>query len=91
MKGDVGVSAWERCCLGIPAISLVIASNQKPGAKALHSSGASIVIDQEFSDGHCLESALEYFKDPQNLKSASNIASNLVDGFGTKRVVNFIT
>jgi len=89
--GAVGVSAWERCCLGIPSISLVIASNQKPGAKALHLSGASIVIDQEFSDGHNLESALEYFIDPQNLHNASNIASNLVEGFGTKRVVNFIT
>lgn len=88
--GAVGVSAWERCCLGIPSISMVIADNQIPGAKAFHLSGASIVIDEEFSDGYCLESALKFFSNVNNLRNASNIASNLVDGDGTKRVLKKI-
>lgn len=88
--GAVGTSAWERCCLGLPSISLVIAENQEPGAKALHLSGATIVIDQKYSDGYSLRSAINYFKDPKNLIEASSIAASLVDGLGVQRVTNSI-
>ena len=85
--GAVGISAWERCCLGIPSISMVIADNQISGAKAFHLSGASIVIDEAFSNDYCLESALKFFSNVNGLRNASKIALNLVDGAGTKRVL----
>ncbi|NQZ73494.1 MAG: UDP-2,4-diacetamido-2,4,6-trideoxy-beta-L-altropyranose hydrolase, partial [Dinoroseobacter sp.] len=29
--GAGGVSAWERCCLGLPAVNVALAENQQPG------------------------------------------------------------
>ena len=88
--GAVGTSAWERCCLGIPSISVVLAENQKPGAIALHKSKGSIVIDQEFSDGHNFESAIAFFANARNLIAASKVSADLVDGYGAKRVIEHI-
>ena len=88
--GAVGTSAWERCCLGIPSISVVLAENQKPGAIALHQSKGSIVIDQEFSDGHNFESAIAFFANARNLIAASKVSADLVDGYGAKRVIEHI-
>ena len=40
--GAAGTSSWERCCLGIPTITFVLADNQRVIAKALNKSGATI-------------------------------------------------
>ena len=88
--GAVGVSAWERCCLGIPSISIAVAQNQIPGAKAFHRSRGSIVIDQEFSNEHNLASAINYFSKSMNLTKSSKICSSLVDGYGVSRVLERI-
>jgi spore coat polysaccharide biosynthesis predicted glycosyltransferase SpsG len=37
--GACGVSAWERCALGLPAIVTVSAANQREDAHALHAMG----------------------------------------------------
>lgn len=42
--GAAGVSSWERCCLGLPSLLIVIADNQKKVARALQASGAARVI-----------------------------------------------
>src|SRR5690606_19758298 len=36
--GAVGSTSWERCCLGLPAILMVLAENQKSAAEALKKS-----------------------------------------------------
>ena len=40
--GAAGGTSWERCCLGLPTILLVLARNQDRVAKALSASGAAI-------------------------------------------------
>ena len=42
--GAAGGMAWERCCIGLPSIVMVLAKNQFPGAMALQNVGAAIVI-----------------------------------------------
>ncbi len=37
--GAVGVTSWERLCLGLPAIVVTIADNQRPVAAGLHEMG----------------------------------------------------
>jgi len=37
--GACGSSTWERCCLGLPTLALVLADNQRQGAAALHAAG----------------------------------------------------
>ena len=40
--GAAGGTAWERCCLGLPSILVVLAENQRAGASALAKAGAAI-------------------------------------------------
>ena len=42
--GAAGSTSWERCCLGLPAIVLVLADNQIESSKALHAAGLAVVI-----------------------------------------------
>ena len=42
--GAAGSTSWERCCLGLPTLLLVLAENQAPGAQALDASGAAVLI-----------------------------------------------
>src|SRR4029079_4764741 len=43
--GAAGVTSWERCCLGLPALVLVLADNQRKSAEALHEAGAAYLLD----------------------------------------------
>lgn len=38
--GGAGASSWERCCLGLPSLSLVLAENQRYAAAGLAAAGA---------------------------------------------------
>jgi UDP-2,4-diacetamido-2,4,6-trideoxy-beta-L-altropyranose hydrolase len=41
--GAAGATSWERCCLGLPSIMLVVADNQLEVAKGLELNGAALV------------------------------------------------
>ncbi|EAZ98227.1 UDP-2,4-diacetamido-2,4,6-trideoxy-beta-L-altropyranose hydrolase [Marinobacter sp. ELB17] len=41
--GAAGSTSWERCCLGLPALIVVLADNQKSAAHALSERGVAIV------------------------------------------------
>jgi spore coat polysaccharide biosynthesis predicted glycosyltransferase SpsG len=43
--GAVGSTSWERCCLGLPTIQLVLAANQKEAAMALAQMGVALSIN----------------------------------------------
>jgi UDP-2,4-diacetamido-2,4,6-trideoxy-beta-L-altropyranose hydrolase len=90
--GAAGSTAWERCCLGLPSIALILADNQRPIAQELASRGAVLAIEAGTRD---LESRLQ-----QNLRELASNASmrhdmsrrsaDLVDGLGADRVVDEI-
>jgi UDP-2,4-diacetamido-2,4,6-trideoxy-beta-L-altropyranose hydrolase len=42
--GGAGSTSWERCCLGLPTLLLVMSDNQVPGAMALDESGAARLL-----------------------------------------------
>jgi UDP-2,4-diacetamido-2,4,6-trideoxy-beta-L-altropyranose hydrolase len=42
--GAAGSSSWERCCLGVPTIMLILASNQESIATELSKTGAVMII-----------------------------------------------
>ena len=50
--GAAGATSWERCCLGLPSILLVVADNQLEVAKGLEQAGAALVClsDQGLSN-----------------------------------------
>ncbi len=57
--GAAGSTSWERCCLGVPTLMVVLAENQKFIADALHAGGAALRLGSVFDS--CL---------PENIKEA---------------------
>ncbi len=82
--GAGGTTTWERCCLGLPTIQLVIAENQRALTDALSSIEALIYLDS-LDD---IQSAIIMAQ--KNLKDLSINSLSLVDGMGAKRVASMI-
>lgn len=85
--GAAGGSSWERCCLGLPTLLLILAENQKSGGLALAEKGAALLIDPSVSLKNQLKSALDLIAEPQVLQQYSIAASHIADGLGCSRVI----
>lgn len=86
--GAAGSSAWERCCLGLPAIVLVLAENQRFIGRVLHESGAAILTEYAVAEIRSIVDRI--MLDPQLLTGMSISAAHIVDGLGTARVASRI-
>jgi UDP-2,4-diacetamido-2,4,6-trideoxy-beta-L-altropyranose hydrolase len=84
--GAAGGTAWERCCLGLPTLLLVVAENQQWGANALVSANAAYGLGDPDELSDALPLALEAMSRRQPLHDMSLAASRLVDGLGAGRV-----
>jgi UDP-2,4-diacetamido-2,4,6-trideoxy-beta-L-altropyranose hydrolase len=88
--GGGGVSVWERACLGLPSILLILADNQAPMARALDEAGVVVAIDAR-ADGFepRLTTAVERLFSDQELRcNLSQKAARLCDGLGADRVAD---
>lgn len=85
--GAVGGSAWERCCLGLPTLAVVLAQNQWNGARALQASGGVELLGEPQDLDARLCGAVVRCSQPDVLARMSGRASKLVDGLGLSRVV----
>lgn len=87
--GAAGSTTWERCCLGLPSIVLVLASNQSQIAEALAAQKACLVVDHQRSDaGTTLRSSIERLINDNDFRLAMSIAaSSVTDGDGVNRVL----
>ncbi|MFJ1338375.1 UDP-2,4-diacetamido-2,4,6-trideoxy-beta-L-altropyranose hydrolase [Pseudomonas caricapapayae] len=85
--GAAGSTSWERCCLGVPTIMVVLADNQVSGACALSQSGSAKLIKDAGEIPGQLPSALQSLSFDGALKKMSDSASQIVDGLGVQRVV----
>jgi UDP-2,4-diacetamido-2,4,6-trideoxy-beta-L-altropyranose hydrolase len=85
--GAAGGTAWERCCLGLPAILVVLADNQRPGAAALERAGAAFVIKAPDEIGDSLPEYLARLAMPDNLLQMQAAAARITDGQGVGRVI----
>lgn len=83
--GAAGCTALEFCCLGLPALILVLAENQKAGAEALKRNGAAIVLDS-----YKLIPKIINNLDNSCLLELNRKASEVVDGLGVSRVLSHI-
>ncbi len=82
--GAAGGSAWERCCLGLPTWMVVLADNQRPGARALAAAGAAVIVGDIAE--RPLRVGLPALDDAADLLRMSRAASALCDGLGAERV-----
>lgn len=61
--GAAGTTAWERCCMGLPSIVFIQASNQLLVSHQLERKGAAIVIDLQNNPKESLKYAISKFTD----------------------------
>jgi UDP-2,4-diacetamido-2,4,6-trideoxy-beta-L-altropyranose hydrolase len=88
--GAAGSTSWERCCLGVPTLLVVLADNQADISSALVRSGAALVLrnfgyadfDLELNDA-----ASSFLNDLTLLSALTGNASSIVDGNGVQVVV----
>jgi UDP-2,4-diacetamido-2,4,6-trideoxy-beta-L-altropyranose hydrolase len=90
--GAAGSTSWERCCLGLPTIVVVLADNQKQSAEFLSKHRIAIIVRTVEE----IISTFTRFSDKgrmlRDFCSMSCAAKELVDGDGCRRVAtNFAT
>ena len=85
--GAAGGSAWERCCLGLPTLVLILAANQQAGAMALQAHGAAWLA----ADPDQLVTQLVALFNPDKadsiLSEISKAAAKLTAGDGAMQVL----
>jgi UDP-2,4-diacetamido-2,4,6-trideoxy-beta-L-altropyranose hydrolase len=88
--GAAGVSAWERCTLGLPSIILILAANQRNGAMALQAQEAAWLADISKPLSTQLRSLFAIDELNAALKKISQEATKLTDGNGVSKVVELL-
>lgn len=79
--GAGGSTMWERCYLGLPSITVVIADNQIEIAKTVAAQGAiwNLGLPNEVNVGSLLKAVTNILENPQTLKEMISIALNLIN------------
>lgn len=85
--GAAGGSAWERCSVGLPCLLIVLADNQRAGARALAASGAAIMLADEDDLPAELGARIASLKSADALSRLVDAASAVTDGRGLERVI----
>ena len=82
--GAAGATTWERCCLGLPSIQIVVADNQLLVAKKLKE--ANIIKSIE----DCSDLSLKLKEIIKNIEKVSLLSSAVTDGRGSKTVCDYL-
>ncbi|HCJ28765.1 MAG TPA: UDP-2,4-diacetamido-2,4,6-trideoxy-beta-L-altropyranose hydrolase [Pseudomonas sp.] len=89
--GAAGATSWERCCLGLPTIMLVLADNQQQVAQGLEEAGAARIINQAQCIAGRLPNLLEPLTvGPAPLLAMSQSAMSIADGRGVNTVIQLL-
>jgi UDP-2,4-diacetamido-2,4,6-trideoxy-beta-L-altropyranose hydrolase len=87
--GAAGSTSWERCCLGLPTLMVVLADNQRGIASALENAGAAIALDLNNGDQFAvlLKNAIAQLVNSRAaLVTISQAAARVTNGCGTNLV-----
>jgi len=91
--GACGITTWERCCIGLPTITIILAENQKNISESLDKEGALINLGwyHNVTENNIKEAIEGLIDNPQKLVSMSDKSRRLVDGRGVGRVIDTIS
>ena len=84
--GALGTTAWERSCLGLPTLGVVLADNQLAGAQSLSQSGAVLLLPTDGSMGEVLKAKLAEIQQPSKLNAMQEACYRVTDGRGVFRL-----
>lgn len=86
--GAAGATSWERCCLGLPTIMLILACNQHLVAQGLELAGAVRVLHSaDQVDKELPRYLQELISCPAHVSGMSRNAAAVVDGSGLAMVI----
>jgi spore coat polysaccharide biosynthesis predicted glycosyltransferase SpsG/RimJ/RimL family protein N-acetyltransferase len=85
-----GVTAWELCCMGVPAVLTSVADNQLPVARALAARGIAHDLGPlaAATAGDLVAALVELARDRERRAEMAASGLALVDGQGARRVVS---
>ena len=88
--GAAGGTSWERCCLGLPSLIIVLADNQKSGAQALQEAKVAQLLGSLSDIEKKLPLAINALSSAHTsqhmLRELSAAAAELTEGFGLHKV-----
>jgi len=85
--GAAGSTSWERCCLGLPSIMVVLAENQRGIGQALEQSGAAYLVANEELPASLGRALNKLIVSSSALISLAAHAEGICDGLGSFRLV----
>jgi len=91
--GASGTTSWERCCLGLPTLSIVIADNQTTINDNLEAAGAvrSLGWHGDVADCDVAAALMQLIENYAVRRKMSKAAAAICDGRGLSRVTSEIT
>ena len=87
--GAAGSTSWERCCLGLPTLQIVLARNQEFIAQSLKKAGAALTLDSR-SITKSLPKEICNLTNLSQLKKISNVCSSIANGHGVTLVTKYM-
>jgi UDP-2,4-diacetamido-2,4,6-trideoxy-beta-L-altropyranose hydrolase len=89
--GGGGTTTWERCCMALPTILIILADNQKKIGENLAQIGATITIHDDSNLNYDIKQALTRLMHSKKRYAIMSLnASKICDGGGAKRTVKKI-
>jgi UDP-2,4-diacetamido-2,4,6-trideoxy-beta-L-altropyranose hydrolase len=87
--GAGGVTALERCCLGLPSMLIVVAANQRGVAEGLVKAGAALLVGElsGLTAAELARSLRELVLDAERRQTMSKAARMVTDGLGAARAL----
>lgn len=85
--GAAGSTSWERCCLGLPTLMVVLAANQQPGAQAMEAAHAARLIGVVSDIATQLPLAVAELVESERRSRMSLAASAITDGRGIDKIL----
>ncbi len=88
--GAGGTTTWERLCLGLPAIVIAVADNQRQICQEVADAGAQLYLGTTgtVSAEQIAQSVLSFAHNPALLKPYTDSGLQLVDGRGVNRLLS---
>lgn len=85
--GAGGSSVWERACLGLPTVTLILADNQRDMAMKLDAAGVTVALDARWPglEGRLAEAVERLVRDDTLRAGLSAKSAEICDGLGADR------